>query len=600
MLRVVLLAVMALNTVWATTALANTRPERVMIVLVDGLNPNNFRYAMDTGHMPNFARVFGNGAFAEQAFAVFPTFTGPNHGSVITGAWPVRLGVVGNTVYSRESDAELRVWGQDNSAFHLYSDLMSPESITLFEVLEAVDPAWVTVAAGDFADRGADRSFWDTVQGLEPGIPLQIGQIGNPGVPMLPPNPSIPAIVEAQTDTNTTIAAMVQFDNQFTQHAVQSAADFKLMYFWQLASDGFGEVYGPHTRKTIEVGLAQIDANFGQVLTAMSAAGTLDQTLFVLTSDHGMRKLSESQSPPLSMAQAVRDAGEENYYFSGTGQGVWLTQPDRDEIAGLEQEALFAQRMERSFEALLEHPQVTIVARWQTPVQARAGVGTIVIAGDNGGRAELVVRERGQHVRDAVWDYRVIRGDDPLQASLCYPRLEPEVDPNEEPRGPLAEGHCVEQAYPDAQRRLLGLLQSPLAPDVVFTRSGAIDQGGGGTHGELDYEASRVPLVFAGKGAASGVVTTPMNNVDIAPTVLAALGLSVPEQMDGEVQCGLLAEGLCALPAAPARGTAADSSRAGALCGWLWALMLILSQRVRTMAASIRPAAVGNLRFFAP
>ena len=56
----------------------------------------------------------------------------------------------------------------------------------------------------------------------------------------------------------------------------------------------------------------------------------------------------------------------------------------------------------------------------------------------------------------------------------------------------------------------------------------------GTTHGSLyDYDRS-IPLVFYGQGVSPGVDTTPVNSIDIAPTLMEVLGMPLPSNLDGK------------------------------------------------------------------
>jgi hypothetical protein len=165
------------------------------------------------------------------------------------------------------------------------------------------------------------------------------------------------------------------------------------------------------------------------------------------------------------------------------------------------------------------------------------------VLGDDGGEARIEVRDPGLHIRDADLTYTVLSGPDPLTQRACYAA----VLEDEEPRGPSSGARCAPEGedYPDAVARLVGVMTHPGAADVMYSRSGTVDGGAGGTHGELDWEVTRIPLLFGGPGSASGTVSAAIRVVDIAPTILHALGFGVPEEMDGVVRCELLAASLC-------------------------------------------------------
>jgi phosphonoacetate hydrolase len=82
-------------------------PERpVVVVCVDGCEPDYIAQAVAGGHMPWMKRVLARGA-AVVADCVMPSFTNPNNLSIVTGAPPAVHGICGNYLYDPESGLEV-------------------------------------------------------------------------------------------------------------------------------------------------------------------------------------------------------------------------------------------------------------------------------------------------------------------------------------------------------------------------------------------------------------------------------------------------------------------------------------------------------------
>ena len=82
-------------------------PERpVVVVCVDGCEPDYIAQAVAGGHMPWMKRVLARGA-AVVADCVMPSFTNPNNLSIVTGAPPAVHGICGNYLYDPESGIEV-------------------------------------------------------------------------------------------------------------------------------------------------------------------------------------------------------------------------------------------------------------------------------------------------------------------------------------------------------------------------------------------------------------------------------------------------------------------------------------------------------------
>jgi len=123
------------------------------------------------------------------------------------------------------------------------------------------------------------------------------------------------------------------------------------------------------------------------------------------------------------------------------------------------------------------------------------------------------------------------------------PHLPRRVEP---PFDQIRDEYRAEIAYADAQLgRLLEGIEAVRAGRptlIVFTsdHGEALGEHSEATHGLLAYDATlHVPLVIAGPGVDPGRSAQRVGHVDIVPTILAAVGLPVPEPLAGR---DLLAE----------------------------------------------------------
>ena len=82
-------------------------PDRPLVVVcIDGCEPDYIPRAVAAGETPYFARLLARGA-ALQADCVIPSFTNPNNMSIVTGVPPSVHGICGNYFYDRDADAEV-------------------------------------------------------------------------------------------------------------------------------------------------------------------------------------------------------------------------------------------------------------------------------------------------------------------------------------------------------------------------------------------------------------------------------------------------------------------------------------------------------------
>jgi phosphonoacetate hydrolase len=80
--------------------------EPVVVVCIDGSEPDYTARAIAAGRMPWLARALKNGTDMV-ADCVVPSFTNPNNLSIVTGVPPSVHGICGNYFYDREADAEV-------------------------------------------------------------------------------------------------------------------------------------------------------------------------------------------------------------------------------------------------------------------------------------------------------------------------------------------------------------------------------------------------------------------------------------------------------------------------------------------------------------
>ena len=83
------------------------RPDRPLVVVcVDGCEPDYVTRAVEAGAMPYLAEVLRGGTY-RIADCVMPSFTNPNNLSIVTGVPPSVHGICGNYFWDREAGAEV-------------------------------------------------------------------------------------------------------------------------------------------------------------------------------------------------------------------------------------------------------------------------------------------------------------------------------------------------------------------------------------------------------------------------------------------------------------------------------------------------------------
>jgi phosphonoacetate hydrolase len=218
---------------------------------------------------------------------------------------------------------------------------------------------------------------------------------------------------------------------------------------------------------------------------------------------------------------------------------------------------------ERSLVIVLsDHGQITVteqvplfddLSRAGFPTATTAEVGAMLL-GVAGAFGELRLRTSDECLRDRV---------------IAWLQEHPAV-------GPLftRDVNGIEGASPGTlSLRLVGL-DHARAPGIAFTlrsgpepdRYGLPGRGlfmggvpvGGGMHGGLNRHELSTLLVLGGPGVIAGEMREPAGLIDVAPTVLAALGLAIPPTMVGKPLGAAFG-----MPAAPWREIVAEAGRGG-------------------------------------
>ena len=126
---------------------------------------------------------------------------------------------------------------------------------------------------------------------------------------------------------------------------------------------------------------------------------------------------------------------------------------------------------------------------------------------------------------DTGFEVVQVEGNDPL-ADRSTDRLHPLADERAHPHPRRSDN-----AYPHAFEQVAQLFDHPAAPDLCVIHSSDHnweDQGGHrGEHGSIGIVQARAPLVLAGAGVRpAGIVDEAARLVDVAPTILALLGVA--------------------------------------------------------------------------
>ncbi len=255
--------------------------KRLYIFLVDGLHQTELqaRLEEDPDALPALrqlgdrAAILGGGSIVN-----FPSITWPSHTALGTGAWCGHHDVVNPSYYLREKRESVSPQGQETGT-EGYASAAVESLAEAFHRVHGDD--CVTAAIHAPFGRSArhapfeGRSLCDDKDRLK-AISNELradecSRWAEEGVEKL--------VMYSRLDTRGTAQVIDLFSRESEPPS--------FVYHELLVTDGAGHVYGPHGAGLRDA-LDEVDRRVGRVLDCLRQVEALDETLFVLTADHGM------------------------------------------------------------------------------------------------------------------------------------------------------------------------------------------------------------------------------------------------------------------------------------------------------------------------
>jgi hypothetical protein len=466
-------------------------PVSVIVLVADGARPDTLRAAMDAGTLPALARLRAEGEL-HTISSVFPSVTGPAYTPFLMGLFPGNAGMPGirwwdrSRAATRWPDFARSYVGID--ARHADGDLTTAQR-TLFEHVPASFGALTPIGRGlgparrigynwAFAARAAWTHFRGDVRGW-----LMIDR-----------------------DVGARMAGRIRRERPDFAFCVHPGID--------KTSHAAG-----HTHAAVIDAMRIVDSTAAHIRADAERDGRWRDMHLWVVSDHGHSPVTHHEDL----------AG----LLAGWGLGVlahpWIFGRGRDAAVMVSGNAMshvyleldrpsrpfwpeLSARWERIADRLLERESVDLLLVPHTPhsCQVRAG----------NGRGRAMISRAGERIT-----YEPLDGGDPL--GLGGRADTASLD--------AAYDACSQSDYPDALVQILQLAASPRAGDLMLSAARGWDFRARyepiphvSSHGALHREHMDVPLLINRPSA-----RTPRRTVDVMPSALAALGLDIPDGLDG-------------------------------------------------------------------
>jgi predicted AlkP superfamily pyrophosphatase or phosphodiesterase len=496
-----------------------------IVFFVDGVNRIVLDRMLADGRMPNVKRYFvDRGLYADRCAVGVPSVTLPNETSLVTGVFPGRHGVTGITWFDRNR-LITRNYEEINQKNALDGDYLTP---TVFERL----PDATTISLFFQAHRGATKfaENWTSA-----GPPFFFGWYG---------------LVDR--------IALWRFD--LAAQIAKAQGEFPaLIIAYLLAPDMEGYRSGISS-DAYSGALEHCDAQIGRILRDIEAAGRLDKTVIVWTSDHGMADVKrhwhierflrnevklavsgEGCAEDFAFEDRLKYYGRFSCVTTGSGDRYWsisLRKPlpaadDKPAASAFAPNWLARPSPEdlRAYPtrdgkrvdliALLRNVEAVDLAAFKAGPDAvrlvtKKGVAEVSRAGPQARRFRMTTLE----------------GDDPLGYAATVPAEM--LDGSAHDQRAWLEA-TADSAYPDLVPQIMAYFDAERAGDiVVFAAPGwDFNNRNKGGHGGVRPEEMLTALLMAGPGVPHERRTEAVRAVDVMPTILELLGRPAPGDIDG-------------------------------------------------------------------
>jgi hypothetical protein len=254
--------------------------KRLYVFLLDGLHQTELddRLARDPAALPALRRLRERAAvLASGSIVTFPSITWPSHTTIGTGAWCGHHDVVNPTYYLREKRETVSPQGQQVRTEGFANGGVE----SLHEAFHRVRPGCMTAAIHAPFGRSARHAV---LEGRNLGDRARLKaltlELAADQHPRWKADGFEGVLNESVLDTR----GLAQVIELFTREDLPPP---ELVYHELTLTDGAGHDYGPHDAGLRDA-LDESDRRIGRVLDLLDALGLFEETLFVVTADHGM------------------------------------------------------------------------------------------------------------------------------------------------------------------------------------------------------------------------------------------------------------------------------------------------------------------------
>ena len=246
----------------ASPAVADTESLRVYVLVTDGLDPEEVTPEL----MPNLAELKGQSTWYDDARAVFPAETLPNHAAMMTGVLPARNGIVANQAWDRKFPGYSKFYVQ------------LPRYFTSDTLTTQLENACDQISTATVLSKTYLWNVFDDETSLNAEDPQLAADFHWNPFPVIPQSD--------HTIDIRTMDALTDWSNEATgpQFAFVNLGDIDRSGH----ADPGGSAGGPSMAKFRQTVMGVTDGLIGDFVEGLKTSGAWDNSVVIVASDHSM------------------------------------------------------------------------------------------------------------------------------------------------------------------------------------------------------------------------------------------------------------------------------------------------------------------------
>lgn len=305
-----------------------TAAQYLVLIVLDAFRPDY----MDLAPMPALQALMKEGTSYDRAWVgQLESYTPTGHGSLSTGSLPKRDGVLGFEWRDPATNKEaLDAWPEEVVAGKLERDLKASGTASIPAAIKAADRSATVVslssekvyAADAMGGPAADYILYHWRPQAGPSALLPTAMAGH--------NPPQSFFEHPGLQVDWPLGHYTDWDWLSGRLALTSFEVFRprALLINLPGADAYGHPYGgpagPSVMKKVVAGL---DRNIARVVKAYKDAGLYDQTLFVVTADHGMVPNTQCVDGTVTKYAVTGAGGQYYFHTGGTAADIYLHNP---------------------------------------------------------------------------------------------------------------------------------------------------------------------------------------------------------------------------------------------------------------------------------